>query len=101
MAQIDDGRDLPACVIYETPMTLVLNEPKVASFTELQTFRCFACGDRLTGEQEKTQPVRSAVWPRSGFFAEAASVGNLFHFKLSNQCRQLEQQRAKVGPEIE
>ncbi len=45
-------------------MTLVLVEPRVASFTELHTFRCFACGDVRAVEQEKAQYIRPAVWPR-------------------------------------
>ena len=49
-------------------MTLVLIEPGVASFTELRTFRCFACGDVRAIEQKKTEAVRAAAWPRVGLF---------------------------------
>ena len=45
-------------------MTLVLIEPKVASFTELYTFRCFGCGD-----------VRAVTW--QDVTAEAAAFGHL------------------------
>jgi len=45
-------------------MTLVRIEPRVASFTELQTFRCFACDDLPAAELEKTRAVRAVVWPR-------------------------------------
>jgi hypothetical protein len=32
------------------PMTLVRIRPKIASFSEVDTFRCFACGDVQTME---------------------------------------------------
>jgi hypothetical protein len=33
-------------------MTLVFVEPRVASFSELHLFRCFACGDMRSFEQK-------------------------------------------------
>jgi hypothetical protein len=33
-------------------MTLVFVEPRVASFSELHLFRCFACGDMRSIEQK-------------------------------------------------
>jgi len=68
MVQKDDGHSAPPCQICGIPMTLVLIEPKVTSFTELHTFRCFACGDVRAIEQKKTQAVRAAAWPRPGLF---------------------------------
>ena len=41
----------PPCQICRTPMTLVFVEPKVASFSDLHLFRCFACGDMRSIEQ--------------------------------------------------
>ena len=49
-------------------MTLVLIKPRVASFSELHTFHCFACGDVRAVEQDKTHYIRAAVWPRARFF---------------------------------
>lgn len=43
-------------------MTLVRIDPRVASFTELHTFRCFACDDLPATELEKTQAVRTVAW---------------------------------------
>jgi hypothetical protein len=50
------------------PMTLVRIAPKVAQFTELHTFRCFACGDVRAIEQGKTQMIQAAAWPRPSLF---------------------------------
>jgi hypothetical protein len=36
------------CQGCEMPVTLVRIRPKVASFSEMDTFRCFACGDEQT-----------------------------------------------------
>jgi hypothetical protein len=60
-------------------MTLVLIEPRVASFAELHTFRCFACGDVRAVEQKTTHMVQAAAWPRPGMF----HVARLFDL---NQC---------------
>jgi hypothetical protein len=35
------------------PMTLVRIKPKVLSFSEVNTFRCFACGDVCRMELKK------------------------------------------------
>lgn len=50
------------------PMTLVQIDPRVASFAELHTFRCFACGDVRAIEQDKSPYVQAAVWPRPSLF---------------------------------
>lgn len=39
-------------------MVLVRIDPRVAAFTELHTFRCFACGDVRAIEQQKTDYVQ-------------------------------------------
>ena len=36
-------------------MVLVRVDPRVAAFTELRTYRCFACGDVRAIEQQKTE----------------------------------------------
>src|ERR1035441_2349712 len=41
----------PPCPTCGKPMTLAQIAPKVASFPELHTFRCHACGDVRTVEQ--------------------------------------------------
>ena len=48
-------------------MILVFIEPKVASFTELQIFRCFACGDMRSIEQKKS-PYDQAAGLRPSLF---------------------------------
>ena len=50
-------------------MGLVFIEPKVASFAELQIFRCFACGDVRSIEQ-KINPYNqaNATEARPSFF---------------------------------
>jgi hypothetical protein len=49
-------------------MALVQIDPRVASFAELRTFRCFACGDVRAIEQGKSPYVQAAVWPRPTLF---------------------------------
>jgi hypothetical protein len=49
----------PSCPVCRMPMGLVFIEPRVASFAELQIFRCFACGDVRSIEQ-KTNPYNQA-----------------------------------------
>jgi hypothetical protein len=68
MARNDHDYSAPLCPICGTPMTLVLIKPRVASFSELHTFHCFACGDVRAVEQDKTHYIRAAVWPRARFF---------------------------------
>jgi len=41
-------------------MVLVRVDPRVASFSELRTYRCFACGDVRAVEQSKTDYVSPA-----------------------------------------
>jgi hypothetical protein len=48
-------------------MILVFIEPRVASFTELQVFRCFACGGMRSIEQ-KTGVYDQADRPRPSLF---------------------------------
>ena len=45
-----DDRAPASCLVCEMPMTLVRIRPKIASFSEVDTFRCFACGDVQTME---------------------------------------------------
>jgi hypothetical protein len=49
-------------------MTLVQIDPRVTSFTEMHTFRCFACDDLPPTTLEKTCEVRTVARPRAGFF---------------------------------
>ena len=42
-----------SCLVCEMPMTLVRIKPKVLSFSEVDTFRCFACGDVCILELKK------------------------------------------------
>jgi hypothetical protein len=53
MARKDDNHPASPCPICGMVMTLVRIEPRVASFTELHTFRCFACGDVRAIEQDE------------------------------------------------
>jgi uncharacterized Zn finger protein len=55
-----DDRPAPICPICGMAMVLVRVDPRVASFSELRTYRCFACGDVRAVEQSKTDYV-SAV----------------------------------------
>jgi len=48
-------------------MGLVFIEPRVASFAELQIFRCFACGDVRSIEQ-KTDSCNQTTGVRPSFF---------------------------------
>jgi len=51
------------------PMTIVQIDPQVASFSELHTFRCSACGDVRAVEQDKSPHIQAAaVWPRPSLF---------------------------------
>jgi hypothetical protein len=45
-----DNHAPASCLVCELPMTLVRIRPKIASFSEVDTFRCFACGDVQTME---------------------------------------------------
>lgn len=49
------GNDVvPAsCLVCEIPMTLVRIKPKVVSFSEVDTFRCFTCGHISIVESKK------------------------------------------------
>jgi transposase-like protein len=49
----------PSCPVCRMPMGLVFIEPKVASFAELQIFRCFACG-RMRSIEQKINPYNQA-----------------------------------------
>jgi hypothetical protein len=48
-----DDRAPASCRDCEMPMTLVRIKPKVVSFSELDTYRCFACGDVCIVELKK------------------------------------------------
>ena len=48
-------------------MVLVFVEPRAASFTELDIFRCFACGNVRSTEQ-KANPYDQASRIRPSFF---------------------------------
>jgi hypothetical protein len=54
----------PVCPTCETAMVLVRIVPRVVSFSELRTYRCFACDDvRGTGHQ-RTLLARVSTIPR-------------------------------------
>jgi transposase-like protein len=57
----------PSCPICKISMVLVFIEPRVASFTELNIFRCFSCGNMRSIEQ-KTNPHYQAAELRPSFF---------------------------------
>jgi transposase-like protein len=63
-----DSSLAPTCPICGMSMTLVRIDPRVASFTELHTFRCFACDDLPARELEKTQQIRAVSRSRAGSF---------------------------------
>jgi hypothetical protein len=53
----------PTCPICSTPMVLVRIDPRVASFSELRTFRCFACDDVRTTERPTIFRTRVSAIP--------------------------------------
>jgi len=54
----------PTCPICGMSMVLVRIDPRVASFSELRTFRCFACDDVRTMERPTILRTRvSAIAP--------------------------------------
>jgi len=58
MGRNSDDDPAPPCPICGMAMVLVRIDPRVAAFTELHTFRCFACGDVRAIEQQKTDYVQ-------------------------------------------
>ena len=48
-------------------MVLVRIDPRVASFSELRTFRCFACDDVRTMERPTILRTRVSALPPSPF----------------------------------
>ena len=48
----------PNCPVCGMPMVLVHVDPRVASFSELRTFRCFACDDIRTTAQKTLRFAR-------------------------------------------
>lgn len=56
-----DDHSAPICPICGMAMVLVRVDPRVASFSELRTYRCFACGDVRAVEQSKGDYVSAAV----------------------------------------
>jgi len=55
-----DDRPAPICPICGMAMVLVRVDPRVASFSELRAYRCFACGDVRAVEQSKADYVSAA-----------------------------------------
>ena len=64
MVQKDDSHSAPLCQICGKAMMLVQIDPRIASFAELHTFRCFARSDVRATERKNTQVVQPAAWPR-------------------------------------
>jgi len=54
MARKSDDDSVPLCPICGMAMVLVRIDPRVASFSELHTYRCFTCGDVRAIEHENT-----------------------------------------------
>jgi transposase-like protein len=54
----------PTCPICGISMVLVRIDPRVASFSELRTFRCFACDDLRATEQKTLLFTRVAAIDR-------------------------------------
>jgi hypothetical protein len=63
-----DASQTPSCPTCGMAMTLVRINPRVTSFTEVHTFRCFACDDLPPMTLEKTQQARTVFRPRTGSF---------------------------------
>jgi len=72
------------CPICGISMALVFIEPRVASFTELHIFRCFACGDMRSIEQ-KASPHNQVARPRPSLFDWGRLSWRLFF--ISSQAR--------------
>ena len=49
-------------------MALVRNDPRIASFDELDMFRCFTFGDVRAVEQHDNLYVQVAAWPHPSLF---------------------------------
>jgi hypothetical protein len=60
MAQKGEDEAGPLCPICGMAMVLVRVDPRVASFSELHTYRCFACGDVRAIEQQKDDYAAAA-----------------------------------------
>ena len=71
------------CLNCTMPMTLVQIDPRVASFAELHTFRCFACGDVRAVDSEKVGLFRP-------LFGRRASLVNLGRLIWRPQSFQIE-----------
>jgi transposase-like protein len=54
MGRKADDQPVPLCPICGMAMVLVRVDPRVAAFSELHTYRCFACGDVRAVERQKT-----------------------------------------------
>jgi hypothetical protein len=65
MARKSDDASVPLCPICGMAMVLVRIDPRVASFSELHTYRCFACGDVRAIEQQNTNYHPAADQRRS------------------------------------
>ena len=55
-----DDDPTPPCPICGMVMVLVRIDPRVASFYELHTYQCFACGDVRAVEQQRIDYVPAA-----------------------------------------
>jgi predicted RNA-binding Zn-ribbon protein involved in translation (DUF1610 family) len=60
MACQSNDNSAPLCPICGMAMVLVRIDPRVASFSELHTYRCFTCGDVRAIEHENTNYQPSA-----------------------------------------
>jgi transposase-like protein len=64
MGRKADDQPAPLCPICSMAMVLVRVDPRVASFSELLTYRCFACGDVRAVERQMTDYAPAAA-PRT------------------------------------
>jgi len=64
MAQMIHNHGEPSCPVCGMVMVLVRIDPRVASLSELRTFRCFACDDVRTARQQTILRTRVSAIAR-------------------------------------
>ncbi len=64
MGRKADDQLVPLCPICGMTTVLVRVDPRVAAFSELHTYRCFACGDVRAIERQMTDYAPAAA-PRT------------------------------------
>jgi hypothetical protein len=61
MGRKADDQPVPLCPLCGMAMVLVRVDPRVAAFSELLTYRCFACGDVRAIERQMTDYASAAA----------------------------------------